>query len=96
VLEVLEPKTFTWERLNDGSKVTLKLEYHDGKAYCSIKVEIISLALEQKLSQPKGQDEIYRARFSTRAGAVVLDTAFLAGFGWYKTYVGTANIWLLP
>ena len=62
----LEPKTYAWERLNDGSKVTLRLEYHDGKAYCSIKVENISPAVQQKLSQVKGLEERYRARFSTR------------------------------
>lgn len=81
----LEPKTYTWERLNDGSKVTLKLEYHDGNAYCAIKVENISPALQQRLSQAKGLDELYSVRFSTSAGTVVLNTAFLAGYGWFKT-----------
>jgi hypothetical protein len=80
----LKPKSYAWE-LNDGSKVTVKLEHHDGKAYCSIKVENASSVLRQKLSLAKGLDELYRVRFSTSAGTVVLDTPFSAGYGWFNT-----------
>ena len=50
----LHPKIYAWEKLNDGSKVTVTLEYHDGKAYCAIKVEKISPTVEQKGARQRG------------------------------------------
>jgi hypothetical protein len=87
----LEPKTYAWEKLNDGSKVTVKLEYHNGEAYRSIKVENISSALQQKLSQAKGLDVLYRVRFLSSGGTAIHEAVFLAGIGeWFWTR-GTAN-----
>jgi len=86
IVRYLEAKTYVWEKLNDGSNVTAKLEYHDGKAYCSIKVENISPAIQQKLlSQAPGLHELYRLRFSTRGGTVVHEVSFYAGHGWFNT-----------
>lgn len=82
----LTPKTYTWEKLNDGSKITVKLEYIGGKAYCSIKVENIPPTLRQQLfSQTQGLREIYRLRFSTYQGTVVHEVSFYAGYGWFNS-----------
>ncbi len=73
----LEPKTYAWEKLSDG--ITVKLEYHNGIAYCSIKVENVSPTLQQKLSQAKRLE--VRVRFFSSAGTVVHEEAFYAGIG---------------
>lgn len=88
----LLPKTYVWDKLNDGSKITVKLEYHDGKAYCSIKVENVSAAIQQKVfSNVPGLRELYRLRFSTYGGTVVHEVSYYAGHGWYNTNGGVEN-----
>src|SRR6266404_987524 len=74
----LGPKTFIWEKLNNGTKVTVNAAYFDKKAFCSIKVEGVPARLEQKLLQAKLGDALYRVQLSTEHETGVIETAFYA------------------
>lgn len=77
-LNFMEPKRYTWEKLNDGSKATVRLEFIDKKAYCSIMVENTSPQVQRRLFQARLGDALYRVQFSSPTGGGLIEVDFYA------------------
>jgi hypothetical protein len=71
--------TCTWEKLSDGSKVTVRVgdDADDAESgYCSVEVENLPQWLVRELLQHKNGDPLYRVQLSNEQGSTVIEADF--------------------